>query len=237
MDLSYGVLAVGLAWYIVFVVSTSFHEAAHALAAWKLGDSTAYHGGQVTLNPLPHIQREPVGMLVVPAVSYLLGGFLIGWASAPYDPSWARRYPRRAALMAAAGPAANLLLVLVSGLLIRAGVGAGVFEAPERMQSITEFVGGAEGFTGGLAAVLSLFFLLNLLLAVFNLLPLPPLDGSAVAMLLLPASAARKYQELLSEPVFSLLGIVVAWKLFAELSVFPKLLRLALRLMYPDVWM
>src|SRR5262245_36792738 len=92
-------LTLGLIWYIVFLFSTTCHEASHALAGKIGGDKTAFHGGQVTLNPAPHIRREPFDMVLVPIISYDLGGWMIGWASAPYDPRWQQRYPRRAALM------------------------------------------------------------------------------------------------------------------------------------------
>ena len=75
------------------------HEAMHALVAWKGGDPTAYHGGQVSLSPIPHIRREPIGMLVVPLLTAFTQGWAMGWASAPYDPVWAERHPKRAALM------------------------------------------------------------------------------------------------------------------------------------------
>ena len=130
MDLSAETLSVGLAWFAVFVFSTTLHEAAHSWAALQLGDPTAYHGGQVSLNPLPHIEREPVGMVVIPLISFFMYGWMIGWASAPYDPSWAARHPRRAAWMALAGPAANLLLLLTAGAIIRAGMMMGYFEPP-----------------------------------------------------------------------------------------------------------
>jgi hypothetical protein len=80
------------------------------------GDTTAAEGGQATLNPIPHIRRSPFGMVVVPIVSYLLGGWMIGWASAPFNPAWQRQYPRRSAWMALAGPAANFSLMLLAGL-------------------------------------------------------------------------------------------------------------------------
>ena len=73
------------------------------VAAYRGGDPTAYHGGQVSLSPVPHIRREPIGMLVVPLLTALSQGWAIGWASTPYDPRWAARYPKREALMAAAG--------------------------------------------------------------------------------------------------------------------------------------
>src|SRR4249920_2382899 len=123
-------LALGVVWYVVFLLSTTCHEAGHALAAKLGGDMTAARGGQVSLNPVPHIRREPFGMVVVPLLSFLAGGWLVGWASAPYSPAWARQFPRRAALMALAGPATNLLLALVAALFIRVGYEWHFFRAP-----------------------------------------------------------------------------------------------------------
>ena len=105
-------LATGFLWFLAFLFSTTVHEAMHALAALKGGDPTAYHGGQVSLSPIPHIRREPIGMLVVPLLTALTQGWAIGWASTPYDTRWAAQYPKRAALMAAAGPAGNLSIAL-----------------------------------------------------------------------------------------------------------------------------
>lgn len=84
----------GLIWYIAFLFSTTCHEAAHVFAALKLGDPTAYHEGQVSLNPIPHVRREPLGTVLVPLLSFFAGGWMLGWASAPYDPYWAERYPK-----------------------------------------------------------------------------------------------------------------------------------------------
>ena len=83
-----GFLLVGVIWYIVFLFSTTCHEGAHSLAAHLGGDSTAFRGGQGTLNPLPHIRREPFRTVVVPILSYLVANWMIGWASAPYDSAW-----------------------------------------------------------------------------------------------------------------------------------------------------
>src|SRR5260221_3960222 len=105
-------IAQGFIWYIAFLCSTTCHEAAHALAAKIGGDDTAFVGGQVSLNPVPHIQREPWGMVVFPILSLIVTHNLFGWASAPYDPLWERRHPRRAAWMALAGAAAHSHLVL-----------------------------------------------------------------------------------------------------------------------------
>src|SRR5262245_5850642 len=90
MDIDF---ATGFVWFASFLFSTTVHEAMHALAAWRLGDPTAYNGGQVTLSPAPHVAREPVGMLVVPMVTALTQGWAIGWASCPYDPVLGRALP------------------------------------------------------------------------------------------------------------------------------------------------
>ena len=78
----------GPIWFVAFLFSLTCHEAAHAAAAYAGGDRTAYNSGQLTLNPMPHIQREPLGMIFIPLFSYLAQGWMIGWASAPYDPTW-----------------------------------------------------------------------------------------------------------------------------------------------------
>jgi Zn-dependent protease len=188
------ILVLGLTWFVVFLFSTTLHEAGHAFAAYKLGDPTAYEGGQVSLNPLPHIQREPLGMVLVPLITFAANHWMMGWASAPYDPLWAHRYPKRAAIMALAGPAGNLILVLISGTILRLGLTSGVY-VPVQPQ-FERLVGAA--VPGGLAEAsvvpLSIFFFLNLLLFFFNLLPLPPLDGGRVLVGLLP------------EPFSSMLG-------------------------------
>ena len=114
-------LAYGFVWYVAFLFSTTCHEAAHALVAKLGGDDTAARGGQVSLNPLPHIQREPWGMVLIPILSFIFTRGMIGWASAPFNPEWERRHPRRAALMALAGPAANYTLMLLAVVGLRTG--------------------------------------------------------------------------------------------------------------------
>ncbi len=120
-DISPELLALGFIWYVAFLFSTTCHEAAHALAAKLGGDETAFVGGQVTLNPVPHIQREPWGMVIIPILSLIVNRSIIGWASAPYDPLWERRHPRRAAWMALAGPATNYSLMLIAAIGLRLG--------------------------------------------------------------------------------------------------------------------
>jgi Zn-dependent protease len=225
----------GAAWYVVFLFSTTVHEASHALVALKLGDDTAHRGGQVTLDPTPHIRREPLGMVAVPIISYLLGGWMIGWASAPYDPQWAERNPRRAALMAMAGPASNLLLCLTAALLIRVGILTGWFHAPETIDSAIHIVSASrEGLCYLAAVLLSIFFYLNLLLFAFNLIPLPPLDGSSVPLLFLSNSAAVKYTAFMRAPGMSMVGMILAWNLFGPIA--SKLYDSAIHLLYPGLY-
>lgn len=225
----------GVLWYVVFLFSTTLHEASHALVALRLGDTTAYEGGQVTLNPWPHIRREVFGTVVVPILSFVLtsASWMIGWASAPYDPEWADRWPRRSALMSLAGPVSNLLLVGVAALAIRGGILAGVFVAPESI-GLTRVVMAIEPGWEGVATAVSILFALNLLLFLFNLLPVPPLDGSGVLSLLLPESMARSYQRALwGQPALALLGIVIAWQIFPHL--FRPVFLLAIQLLYPGM--
>lgn len=226
-------LILGLEWYVAFIFSIVLHEAAHAFVAMKLGDRTAYYGGQVTLDPGPHIRREPIGTVVVPILSFALGGWMIGWASAPYDPLWAARHPRRSAWMAFAGPAANLLLVVGAGLIIRGGMLVGLFDAPDSIgfTRVAEASGGR--IAEGVAELVSILFTLNLVLLVFNLIPLPPLDGSGMIPLFVNPRVAAGYREFLSQPGISLIGLLVAWRLFPR--IFGPVHIFAVNLLYPDI--
>jgi Zn-dependent protease len=191
-------IALGFILYVAFLFSTTCHEAAHALAAKIGGDETAFAGGQVSLNPVPHIQREPVGMVVVPILSLIATHSLFGWASAPYNPEWERRHPRRAAWMALAGPATNYLLMLVAAVGLRLGWHYGwLHEDP---------LTGNPDFP---TSVLGAFFSLNLLLGTFNLLPVPPLDGSTAIMLFMGESRAHRYLDWLRGNTYAMLGLLL----------------------------
>jgi Zn-dependent protease len=227
-------LADGLMYYFVFLFSTTLHEAGHAWAAKRGGDLTAYHGGQVSLSPIPHIRREPFGMVVLPLLSVALSGWPFGFASAPYDPQWARRYPKRAGLMALAGPAANLLLVLLAAVLLRAGQAGGLLYAPESITFGKIAATDAAGLWPSLVFLLGVVFSLNLLLAAFNLLPFPPLDGSGALPLLLNEPMTRKYQDFIwGNPALGWVGLIVAWQVFGRL--FDPIFIAAVNLLYPGV--
>ncbi len=200
-------------WYVVFVFSTVFHEFSHAFVAQKFGDHTATHHGLATLNPIPHIQRTPLGMVIVPLLSFIGTNFswMIGWASVPYDPYWAQRYPKQAALMGLAGPAANLILVIVAGILIHIGISAGLFCAPGQTDYTMVVEATRDGLPKGLAILVSIMFSLNLLLCVFNLIPITPLDGTALAEFVLKGEALYKYRQLMMHPTVRAFGIFAAW--------------------------
>jgi len=212
-----GELLLALGWYFVFLFSTTFHEAAHAWVAQRGGDLTAYEGGQVSLDPRPHIRREPWGMVVLPLISVLMFGWPFGFASTPYDPMWTRRYPRRAAWMSLAGPGANLLLVAAAGLVLRLGISLGYLEVPGHFAFTRLATGTNPGYWTSVAVLLSMLFTLNLILAVFNLLPVPPLDGSGAVLLFLRKEQVTSYQNLLQHPLLRSFGILVAWYLFEPL--------------------
>jgi Zn-dependent protease len=223
----------GTAWYLVFLFSTTVHEASHALVALKLGDDTAHRGGQVTLDPTPHIKREPFGMVVVPLLSYLMtqGGWMMGWASAPYDPHWAARYPKRAGLMALAGPVSNLLLALIAALLIHLGIALGYFRVPQTISFEHVVTATRDGLPYMFETLLSIGFSLNLLLFLFNLIPFPPLDGSSLPLLFLSEEASEKYWQILRSPGITIFGMLVAWKIFEV--IYPPFHLMAIHLLYP----
>lgn len=224
-------------WYVVFLLSMTCHEAAHAFAARRGGDDTAYLGGQVSLNPLPHVQRELFGTVVVPLLSFFLwdGRWMIGWASAPYDPHWEERHPRRAAGMAAAGPLANLLLALIGFAALKWGLHQGIW-APLPNGSVVPLdqlvtrAGEGTAAWEGLGRFCSVLVSLNLVLFLFNLIPLPPMDGAAVVAGL--SAPARRLQAALRGNAFSgMFGLVIAWYLFGYVFrfVFEPVIRLLYR--------
>lgn len=219
-------------WLAAFLLSLTCHEAAHAVAGRLGGDSTA--AAQVTLDPLPHIRREPIGTIVIPIASFLLqgGGWMIGWASAPYDPQWAKRHPKRAAGMAAAGPAANFVLALLAAIGMRIGLATGYFTLPTDGLSLETLAVAPSGFAQGLALFASVLFSINLILGCFNLIPLPPLDGYAIVPLVLTDRMRDKWFGLFSGGG-ALMGLLLAWIVFAR--AMPPVLDTAIRWLYAGV--
>jgi len=225
-------LSIGIIWYLVLIASLTFHEAAHGLAAVKLGDPTAYNQGMVSLDPLVHIKKQPIGTVVIPILTFVLAGWMVGWAGTPVDMYWSEQNRRKSALVSLAGPVTNLLLVVAAAVAIRIGMAVGVFEIP-RSATFNMITAAAPGAANSIAVVLSVIFSLNLILFVFNMIPLPPFDGAGVLNFFLDYNTARAYQQKMAHPQFQLIGIIVAWYILSEI-IFP-VRGFALSLLYPGV--
>jgi Zn-dependent protease len=167
----------------VLIFSIVVHEVAHAYVARAQGDNTAYMLGRITLNPIPHL--DPLGSVLLPGIMALTGGPILGWAKpVPVNARNFRNYKRGDILVSLAGVASNLVLAVVFTLLLAATLAGGA-AFPEQTR-----------VWGVLGAMFGTGIYINLLLAFFNLLPIPPLDGSHVMVYLLPVKLAVKYREL-----------------------------------------
>ncbi len=220
-------LIIALFEFAVLVFSLSLHEAAHGWMASRLGDPTAKMLGRVTLNPIKHI--DPIGTLLVPAVMLFLPGygrFLIGWAKpTPVTPRNFRNITRDDILTTVAGPVSNVLAALGATLallllskfsvnganIVHQLAGAGMLDPALIASSPTLFP---------LALLFYMAMTLNLILAAFNLLPLPPLDGSHVFRHMLPYKALRVYDSL---GIFSLILILFVGARVVGMIVSPAL--------------
>ena len=150
---------------IILIFSIVIHEVSHGYAAYMQGDNTAKFAGRLTLNPLKHL--EWFGSFILPIMSYFLGGFIIGWAKpVPFNPYNLRNQRWGEAIVAIAGPLSNTCIALFFGLLIRFGVLA--------------------QFGQAFVYVATMIVFINLILATFNLIPIPPLDGSKILFSILP---------------------------------------------------
>lgn len=199
-------------WAIPVLLAITVHEASHGYAARALGDRTAEALGRLSLNPLRHI--DPVGTLLVPGILLVLGGFLFGWARPVPVNARNLAHPRRdMALVAVAGPLSNLAMALGWGLLLKLALAGG----------------STDGLWLGVRAMAVAGIVINLILMVLNLLPLPPLDGGRVLTGIVPEAWARRLDRI--EPygllmlvvllATGLLGSILAGPLaYAEIAVF-----------------
>jgi Zn-dependent protease len=180
----------------VLLFSIIVHECAHGWVALRQGDATAYMLGRLTLNPVPHV--DLFGSVIVPLVLWVShAGFLFGWAKpVPVNPRNFRDYRRGDILVSLAGVAANLALAVVFTLLIVGAVWAG------RLLPVIEPTLALVRQMAGFGVVI------NLVLAVFNLIPIPPLDGSHVPYHLLPARWGARYRELGRYGILVLLAVL-----------------------------
>lgn len=197
----------------VLFFSIVLHEFAHGFVAYRMGDDTAYYSGRLTLNPLKHV--DIMGTLIVPCLCYIMGFPLFGWAKpVPVNPMRLPSPRRDMGKVAAAGPAVNLILAFISAGLLKLVL---VLQAHPSL---------------GLIHLLEYSVLINVMLAIFNLIPIPPLDGGRIVTALLPVHAALTYDRVLGRYgmwiVFALIltGLVryiLIWPAQVVLSVLGKI--------------
>ena len=191
MNLDFAQLLSG---FIVLLISLTVHEAAHAWSADRLGDSTARMLGRLSLNPAVHV--DPIGTILFPLIAMATNLPLIGWAkpvpvnSARLGRNWRQKFMA----IAAAGPASNLVLATIAAMLLRVVAPAGA---------------GAGGVSGYLLAGIEQAVFVNVLLAVFNMVPVPPLDGGNVVAGLLTGSMARTFDQLRPYGFLILYGLML----------------------------
>jgi Zn-dependent protease len=167
----------------VLIASLSVHEAAHAWAADRLGDPTARNLGRLSLNPVVHV--DPIGTLLFPLIAMLTNVPLIGWAKpVPVDPRYLKHPKRDFAIIAAAGPASNILMAVIGAVIFAMLPDAGPGDIAGR------------AVIRPLDTLVLEFIQLNVLLAVFNMIPVPPLDGGNVLIGILPHAGSRLVEQL-----------------------------------------
>lgn len=198
----------------VILFAISFHESAHAYAALRFGDTTARDLGRISLNPLRHL--DPIGSILVPILMYLFSGFIFGSAKPTPVDLRNTRDPRLANLVvSAAGPASNFLLA-AAGLVLFAIIRR---IQPNAMPELLEALQGSRFASGALAPITYLLFffvLVNVMLGVFNLLPIPPLDGSGV-LLSLGGSSVAKFFEVIRPFGFLILILLITSPILGNL--------------------
>jgi len=181
---------------VVLVLAFSVHESAHAYVAMRLGDPTAYMLGRVTLNPMKHL--DPLGSVIIPLISLVYGGWLIGWAKpCPVTTRNFRHVKRDDILTSLAGPVSNLAMATVALVLLVVFKHAGGTPAIEAAMDVARRVPDVDTTARLFPVAMLLYYgvTINLLLFVFNLIPIPPLDGSHVLRQFLPYRAEQVYNQ------------------------------------------
>jgi Zn-dependent protease len=179
---------------ISLLLALTVHEAAHAWAASRLGDPTARLQGRLSLNPLVHI--DPIGTVMLPLLAFAMNAPIIGWAKpVPVDGRYLKNFRRDFMWIALAGPASNVLLAILASLMLRT--------LPLMPVSV-----GAIAVVEPLLQLAAMFVSINVTLAVFNMIPVPPLDGSNVVAALLPPRLAHRWDQLRQYGIFILYGLM-----------------------------
>jgi Zn-dependent protease len=210
MDINFAQIFIA---FIVLLFSLTVHEMAHAWTADRLGDPTARLLGRVSLNPIVH--ADLIGTVIFPLIAMMSGVPLIGWAKpVPVNPRQLRHPRRDYVLVAAAGPASNLVMAIAAAVLLR-------------IVPVSPVTLGEPNVTAPLAAILSQAMRLNVLLAVFNMVPIPPLDGGNVLSGLLPGRIAYRFNAIVRPYGFLLLYALMLTRGFEYLVIPPSRLLLS----------
>jgi Zn-dependent protease len=204
-------------WYIVFLFSVTFHEYAHARCAAILGDRTAYFAGYLTLDPTPHLKRSPFGLIVIPIITFIQAGWMMGWASVPYDPRWGNRHPIGKAIMSAAGPISNCVLAFLGWTILKVLLLARVVAwapMPTLDHWVTPIGHGANSALSACCLALTVLVDLNVVLCIFNLMPVPPLDGAGVLEGLAPRRFGPIFDRMRESFLLGTMALLAWWWLF-----------------------
>ncbi|OGS20189.1 MAG: hypothetical protein A2252_11100 [Elusimicrobia bacterium RIFOXYA2_FULL_39_19] len=192
--------------FVIFpllMFSIIIHEISHGYISKRLGDSTAYNLGRLTLNPLPHI--DLIGTIVLPVMSLMSGQFFIGWAKPVPINSWHLENPKRdMMLIGLAGPVSNITLAIICGILLR-------------LVSSIDF-----SFDSYVIGMFQILIQLNVVLAVFNMLPVPPLDGSHILTGLLPPRLAYEYEKIAPYGFYIVIILMMSgilWNVISPIAV------------------
>jgi Zn-dependent protease len=190
---------------VMLIPSITVHEFMHGWAAYKLGDPTAKNAGRLTLNPVASI--DPFGSILLPLLMFLVGGPIFGYAKpVPYDPRYFKNLRQGEVIVGFAGPAGNLGLALIGAAMVWGGVGV---------------LGVSPVFGSAVVTVGFAMSYINLLLMFFNLIPIPPLDGSSVVPLLLPDSMLRGWYQVQNYAMGIFIVLVFGLPYIASLLGFP----------------
>jgi Zn-dependent protease len=219
-------------WFVVFLFSLSFHEASHAWTSEKFGDDTGRLQGRITLNPIAHI--DPIGTILFPLIMMFTSVPLLGWAKpVQTNPLLWRDKTRANISVSAAGPISNFILMTLTFIIMKVLILSGVLTFNPLYRNIYDVIGptaGKPAFMQPLALFLGVMLMLNLALGIFNLLPIPPLDGSHVFEELLPYQMAQAYAQIRPYGFLLLIGLIYVGALsfiFQPISIFILKLLLA----------
>ena len=203
VDIGYLIL-----WFVVFLFSLSCHEASHALTSEWFGDYTGRYQGRISLNPMVHI--DPIGTILIPLMGFMNGGFaMFGWAKpVQTNPLLWRDKTKANIMVSAAGPISNFIIATVAFAAIKimliTGVVMPAYAGHDVVMPVSE-----SPLMLGVTKLLGIMLTLNVTLGVFNLLPVPPLDGSHVLESLLPYEMARAYEQI--RPYGFILLLALLW--------------------------